>query len=78
VPIAGSLPLVLLGTAMQLITTTSMGMLIATLSCSMPQFGLLLLMLPLPLQILSGSITQPVSLPTLVQRILCWAATATT
>jgi ABC-2 type transport system permease protein len=40
--IAGSLPLFRLGTAVHLFATTSMGMLIATLSGSMPQFGLLL------------------------------------
>jgi ABC-2 type transport system permease protein len=73
VPIAGSLPLFLLGTAVHLFATTSMGMLIATLSRSMPQFGLLLLMVLLPLQMLSGSITPRESMPVWVQLMMLLA-----
>lgn len=73
VPVAGSLPLFLLGTAVQLFATTSLGMLIATLSRSMPQFGLLLLMVLLPLQMLSGSITPRESMPTWVQLLMLLA-----
>lgn len=73
VPIAGSLPLFLLGTAVHLFATTAMGMLIATLSRSMAQFGLLLLMVLLPLQMLSGSITPRESMPTWVQLLMLLA-----
>lgn len=67
VPLAGSLPLFLLGTAVHLFATTSLGILIATLARSMAQFGLLLLMVLLPLQMLSGSITPRESMPAWVQ-----------
>ncbi len=73
VPIAGSLPLFLLGTALHLFATTAMGMLIATLSRSMAQFGLLLLMVLLPLQMLSGSITPRESMPSWVQLLMLLA-----
>lgn len=73
VPIAGSLPLFLLGTAVHLFATTSLGMLIATVSRSMQQFGLLLLMVLLPLQMLSGSITPRESMPTWVQLLMLLA-----
>jgi ABC-2 type transport system permease protein len=73
VPIAGSLPLFLLGTAVHLYATTSMGMLIATLARSMAQFGLLLLMVLLPLQMLSGSITPRESMPGWVQLMMLLA-----
>jgi ABC-2 type transport system permease protein len=73
VPIAGSLPLFLLGTAVHLYATTAMGMLIATLARSMAQFGLLLLMVLLPLQMLSGSITPRESMPGWVQLMMLLA-----
>ncbi|MCP9928803.1 ABC transporter permease [Cyanobium sp. CH-040] len=73
VPLAGSLPLFLLGTGVHLFATTSMGILIATLARSMPQFGLLLLMVLLPLQMLSGSITPRESMPAWVQLLMLLA-----
>lgn len=73
VPVAGSLPLFLLSTAAHLFATTAMGILIATLSRSMAQFGLLLLMVLLPLQMLSGSITPRESMPAWVQLLMLLA-----
>jgi ABC-2 type transport system permease protein len=67
VPIAGSLPLFLAGTALHLFATTSLGILLGTLARSMPRFGLTLLMVVLPLQMLSGSITPRESMPVWVQ-----------
>ncbi|MGL6132962.1 MAG: ABC transporter permease [Prochlorococcaceae cyanobacterium] len=67
VPIAGSLPLFLAGTSLHLFATTSMGIFLATLARSMPRFGLTLLMVVLPLQMLSGSITPRESMPVWVQ-----------
>jgi ABC-2 type transport system permease protein len=67
VPLAGSLPLFLAGTALHLFATTSLGILLGTLARSIPRFGLTLLMVVLPLQMLSGSITPRESMPVWVQ-----------
>ena len=55
VPIEGSLVLFFAGTCVHLFATTSMGILLATIARSMPQFVLLLFMVLLPMQILSGA-----------------------
>jgi ABC-2 type transport system permease protein len=73
VPIPGSLPLFLGGTALHLFATTSMGILLGTLTRSMPRFGLTLLMVVLPLQMLSGSITPRESMPPWVQLVMLLA-----
>jgi ABC-2 type transport system permease protein len=55
VPIEGSLVLFFAGACLHLFATTSMGILLATIARSMPQFVLLLFMVLLPMQILSGA-----------------------
>ncbi|MBW7900451.1 MAG: ABC transporter permease [Rhodocyclaceae bacterium] len=70
VPIEGSLALFLAGAALQLFATTSLGIFLATLARTMPQFGLLLLMVLLPLQILAGGMTPRESMPEAVQFIM--------
>ena len=75
VPIAGSLALFLFGTAIHLFSTTALGIFLATLARSMPQFGLLLILVLLPLQILSGATTPRESMPTIVQNIMLFAPT---
>jgi ABC-2 type transport system permease protein len=55
VPIEGSLVLFFAGTCLHLFATTSLGILLATIARSMPQFVLLLFMVLLPMQILSGA-----------------------
>jgi ABC-2 type transport system permease protein len=55
VPIEGSLALFFVGVCLHLFATTSMGIFLATVARSMPQFGLLLFMVLLPMQILSGA-----------------------
>lgn len=70
VPIAGSLVLFLAGTALQLFATTSMGIFLGTITRSMPEFGLLLMLLLLPLQMLSGGITPRESMPDIVQFVM--------
>jgi ABC-2 type transport system permease protein len=70
VTIDGSLALFLVGVALQLFATTSMGIFLATVAGSMPQFGLLLIMILLPLQTLSGSMTPRESMPQFVQDIM--------
>lgn len=70
VPVQGSLPLFLAGTALQLFATTALGIFLGTLARSMPQFGLLLMLVLLPLQVLSGSVTPRESMPFGVQFIM--------
>lgn len=55
VPILGSPWLFFAGVCLHLFATTSMGIFLATVARSMPQFSLLLFMVLLPMQILSGA-----------------------
>lgn len=75
VPIEGSIALFLAGTALHLFATTSMGIFLATIARSMPQFGLLLMLVLIPLQILSGGMTPRESMPEIVQWIMQAAPT---
>ncbi len=70
VPIEGSIALFVVGTAFHLFATTSMGILLGTVARSMPQFGLLMVLLLLPLLMLSGSVTPRESMPVLVQQLM--------
>jgi len=75
VPVTGSLPLFFLGAGLYLFSTTSLGIFLGTLARSMPQFGLLMILVILPLQILSGGITPRESMPDLVQVIMQFTPT---
>jgi len=75
VPIHGSLALFVAGMTLYLFTTTSLGIFLATMARSMPQFGLLLLVILLPLQMMSGGRTPRESMPELVQNIMLAAPT---
>ena len=70
VPTHGSLPLFGLATALQLYATTALGIALATLADSMPQFALLLVLVLLPMQVLSGATTPRESMPQIVQDIM--------
>lgn len=70
VPIEGSLMLFLAGAALHLFATTSLGIFLATFGRTMPQFGLLLLLVLIPLQLLSGSMTPRESMPEIIQDIM--------
>ncbi|HVH75559.1 MAG TPA: ABC transporter permease [Stellaceae bacterium] len=63
VPIAGSIPLFLFGTAIYLFFATAIGIFLGTIARSMPQLGLLFLLVYLPLAMLSGSNTPLESMP---------------
>jgi ABC-2 type transport system permease protein len=69
IPIAGSVPLFLCGTAIYLFFATAVGLLLGTIARSMPQLGLLYLLVYLPLAMTSGSNTPLESMPP-------WLATA--
>ncbi|HBO4965596.1 MULTISPECIES: ABC transporter permease [Pseudomonadaceae] len=75
VPIHGSIALFLFGAALHLFATTSMGIFFGTLARSMPQLGLLVILVLMPLQILSGGMTPRESMPELVQQIMLVAPT---
>jgi ABC-2 type transport system permease protein len=70
VSIAGSVPLFLAGTILYLASATSLGILLATVARSMPQFGLLFIMVVLPMIILSGGYTPLESMPEGLQRFM--------
>ncbi|MDR3481501.1 MAG: ABC transporter permease [Burkholderiaceae bacterium] len=75
VPIQGSIALFMLVVALHLFATTSMGIFLATLARSMPQFGMLLVLVLIPLEMLSGGMTPRESMPRLVQDIMLAAPT---
>jgi len=70
VPIEGSLLLFLAGTTLYLFATTSLGIFLATQAGTMPQFGLLLMLVLLPLQALSSGVTPRESMPEVIQNIM--------
>jgi ABC-2 type transport system permease protein len=74
-PIEGSRALFLAGTAMHLFATTSLGIFLATVARSMPQFGLLVILVIMPLQLLSGGFTPRESMPQAVQDMMLAAPT---
>ena len=75
IPITGSLPLFFVGAALCLFATTSIGIFMATLARNMPQFGMLLVLIIMPLQMLSGGNTPRESMPDLVQDLMLAAPT---
>jgi ABC-2 type transport system permease protein len=75
VPIEGSIGLFVVGMALHLFATTSMGIFLGTVARSMPQMGMLMLVILLPLQMLSGGITPRESMPELVQTLMLVAPT---
>jgi len=70
VPIEGSRALFMLGVALMLFATTSLGVFLATVAGSMPQFGMLLMLVLIPLQLLSGGTTPRESMPEFIQTIM--------
>ena len=75
VPIQGSRALFLCGAALHIVAATSLGMFLATFARTMPQFSLLMILVLLPLQMLSGGLTPRESMPEWVQQIMLGAPT---
>jgi len=75
VPIEGSIALFLACTTLHLFATTSMGIFLATVARSMPQFGLLIILFLLPLEMLSGGLTPRESMPAFARYIMTAAPT---
>lgn len=70
VPIAGSVPLFLCGTAFYLFSLTALGILLATFAASMPQFALLSVPVFVIMYLLSGSGTPRESMPHPLQTLM--------
>ncbi|MCC6233983.1 MAG: ABC transporter permease [Verrucomicrobiales bacterium] len=70
VPIEGSLLLFLTGAVLHVFATTSLGIFMATVARSMPQFGMLAVLILLPLQLLSGNATPRESMPGFLQTLM--------
>ncbi len=74
-PVEGSKILFMAGTLLHLFATTSMGIFLASMARNMPQLGMLLLLVLLPMQMLSGGVTPRESMPRGVQLVMELAPT---
>ena len=70
VPIAGSVPLFMVGVVLYLFFATSIGVFLATIARTMPQLGLLFILVAVPLNMLSGSNTPLESMPAVLRTIM--------
>jgi hypothetical protein len=70
VPLAGSMSLFLLVTALYLFASTALGIFLATLARSTPQFGLLAIPVIIPMLLLSGGSTPLDSMPQWLQWVM--------
>lgn len=70
VPVAGSIPLFIAGSVLYLVSVTGLGILLATFTTSMPQFGLLVMPVLIVMNLLSGSTTPMESIPGWLQTIM--------
>lgn len=69
IPVAGSFLLFMAGMILNLFAVTSLGILLAGFARDMPQLGILLILVLLPMQILSGGTTPQSSMPDWIQAI---------
>lgn len=70
IPIQGSVWFFVLLTGLYLFSTTSMGIFMATIARSMPQFGLLMMLVMMPMLMLSGAVTPRESMPTMARVLM--------
>ena len=70
VPIVGSIPLFLAGCTLYLFFATAIGIFLGTLARSMPQLGLLFMLIAMPMNLLSGSGTPLESMPAILQTVM--------
>jgi len=70
VPIEGSIPLFMLGVCIYLFFATAIGIFLGTIARSMPQLGLLYILVAMPMNLLSGSNTPIDSMPWLLSDIM--------
>ncbi len=70
IPVAGSVALFLAGVVIYLFFATAIGIFLATVARTMPQLGLLYLLVATPMNILSGSNTPLESMPRVLQIVM--------
>ena len=70
VPIAGSIPLFMVGVVIYLFFATAIGIFLGTVARSMPQLGLLFMLVFLPMNLLSGSNTPLESMPSWLATVM--------
>jgi ABC-2 type transport system permease protein len=70
VPIVGSVPLFLAGAVLYQFSVTSLGLLVATFTASMPQFSLLVFPIIILMELLSGNSTPMESMPGWLQTVM--------
>jgi ABC-2 type transport system permease protein len=70
VPIAGSIPLFLSGAALYLFFATAIGIFLGTVARSMPQLGLLFILVAIPMMLLSGGNTPLESMPLFLRTVM--------
>ena len=70
VPIQGSLALFIIGAVVYQFSVTALGILLATFTTSMPQFGLLVMPVLVIMNLLSGSTTPMESMPVWLQNVM--------
>jgi ABC-2 type transport system permease protein len=70
IPISGSVPLFLCGVMIYLFFATAVGIFLATIARTMPQLGLLYILVAVPLNMLSGSNTPLESMPPFLRTIM--------
>jgi len=70
IPVSGSTGLFLAGVVIYLFFATAIGIFLATVARTMPQLGLLYLLVATPMNVLSGSITPLESMPRVLQIIM--------
>jgi ABC-2 type transport system permease protein len=75
VPIAGSVPLFMAGATLYMFSVTSLGIFLATVATSMPQFGLLAFPVFIVLNLLSGGTTPLESMPQWLQTAMYFSPT---
>ncbi len=75
VPVTGSRLLFVFGMAIYLFAVTSLGIFLACVAQNMPQLGILLILVLLPMQMLSGGMTPLESMPKLLQKIMLLSPT---
>lgn len=69
VPIAGSIPLFLAGVTIVLFAINSLGIFLATVSSNMPQLGMLVILVLMPMNMLSGGSTPLESMPPTIRKL---------
>ncbi len=70
IPVAGSVSLFLCGVAIYLFFATAIGIFLATVARTMPQLGLLYMLIAMPMNLLSGSSTPLESMPPLLRTVM--------